>query len=229
MAANTEMARFGALPITKLNEILNMEGVPPVTGSANGKVLTVSGGKWKAADPKLTNDKDVSISSPTGGQILTYDSSASKWKNGSLALAHASDVALSTPSNGQVLTYDGEAGKWKNADAPSGGALADLIIHATLTEEYDELTEETTYVVTADYTPEEVGSALNDGASAVMVLAYPDNRRTYILSCTPNLRFRLLVPDFLSTPPWLQEIMVYVPEDDWAYSDLGVDLPTQST
>ena len=49
MGASTEMSRLDSLPTAKLNELLNMEGVPSVTSSSNGKVLTVVSGTWKAA------------------------------------------------------------------------------------------------------------------------------------------------------------------------------------
>lgn len=50
MGASTEMSRLDSLPTEKLNSLLNMEGVPSVTSSSNGKVLTVVSGKWKAAN-----------------------------------------------------------------------------------------------------------------------------------------------------------------------------------
>ena len=50
MSAATEMSRLDSLPTEKLNELLSMEGVPSVTSSSNGKVLTVVSGKWKAEE-----------------------------------------------------------------------------------------------------------------------------------------------------------------------------------
>lgn len=53
MGANTEMSRLDSLPTETLNRLLNMEGLPSVTSSSNGKVLTVESGKWKAANPAV--------------------------------------------------------------------------------------------------------------------------------------------------------------------------------
>ena len=75
----------------------------------------------------LSGLTDVDISTPSNGQVLTYDSTSQKWENaaapsGSSSLDSLTDVDISTPSNGQVLTYNSTSEKWENAAAPSGGS-----------------------------------------------------------------------------------------------------------
>ena len=67
---------------------------------------------------------DTAITTPSNGQVLTYDGTAEKWENAAIpaqSINGLSDAAITTPTNGQVLTYDGTAEKWKNADVAAGG------------------------------------------------------------------------------------------------------------
>ena len=72
---------------------------------------------------------DTDISTPTSGQVLTYDSTAEKWENSNIpapstpALSDLTDTGISTPTNGQVLTYDSTAEKWVNANAGGIGVV----------------------------------------------------------------------------------------------------------
>jgi plastocyanin len=75
----------------------------------------------------LDNLTDVTVSSPTSGQVLKYNGTA--WVNGtdnagaggSSSLIDLTDVSVSNPSTGQVLKYNGTA--WVNGadDAGSSG------------------------------------------------------------------------------------------------------------
>ena len=82
------------------------------------------GGSGATSLAELT---DTSISSPTNGQVLKYNSTSSKWENanesggGADELNDLSDVAISTPSNGQVLKYNSTSGKWENGNESGGG------------------------------------------------------------------------------------------------------------
>ena len=84
----------------------------------------LGGGGGSSTLAELT---DTDISTPTNGQVLTYDSTAEKWENANIptpstpALSDLTDTAISTPTNGQVLTYDSTAEKWVNASAGGGG------------------------------------------------------------------------------------------------------------
>ena len=63
---------------------------------------------------------DTTITSPTDGQVLTYDSSSSKWINanggggGASDLDDLDDVTISSATNGQVLAYNSSDSKWEN-------------------------------------------------------------------------------------------------------------------
>lgn len=69
--------------------------------------------------PELANVGNVKISSPTNGQVLTYDSTSSKWKNadssGASTLASLTDTDIrGTLYNGAILRYNSSAQKWRN-------------------------------------------------------------------------------------------------------------------
>jgi hypothetical protein len=102
----------------------------------NGKVLGVASGvlSWvslpAAGATALTGLSDVSLSSPTNGQVLTYNSSTSKWiastvtsSGGATSLATLSDVTISgTPANNSILKYDTTSGKWIVGTQSAGGS-----------------------------------------------------------------------------------------------------------
>lgn len=75
----------------------------------------------------LSGLSDVTITSASNGDVLTYDSTAEKWENTAAIddLADLNDVAITSATDGQVLTYDGTSQKWKNAAAGGGsGSLS---------------------------------------------------------------------------------------------------------
>lgn len=121
MGADTEMSRLDSLPTEKLNELLNMEGVPKVTSSANGKVLTVVGGKWKAEEPSggggatvvdVTYDDDTSVYTSTvkAGALWTAINS------GAVIFRTVDDefglINIFSLSNANVTEEDGQASEF---------------------------------------------------------------------------------------------------------------------
>jgi hypothetical protein len=67
---------------------------------------------------------NVLITSPTNGQVLSYDSALAVWKNttgsgggGATSLADLTDVAISGVLNQDVLQYDVATGLWRNNPA----------------------------------------------------------------------------------------------------------------
>jgi hypothetical protein len=94
---------------------------PPSTGD----LLAWNGSVWAyinvgALGLDLDDLGDVTIVTPTNGQVLTYDSASSQWKNLNLptmvaALNDLTDVIITSPLAGQVLTYNGSS--WVN-DTP---------------------------------------------------------------------------------------------------------------
>ena len=95
------------------NDTLNIEagsGITITTNSATDTLtITNSGSSGTASVVSLT---DTTISSPSNGQVLKYNSSTSKWENsaesggGSSTLLALTDVG-SDGTNGQVLTTNG--------------------------------------------------------------------------------------------------------------------------
>lgn len=78
-------------------------------------VTTSSGG----GSSSLADLTDTAISSPSSGQILSFNGTA--WTNTAAPsgdLAGLTDTTISNPSNGQMLKYDGT--KWVNDAVPSG-------------------------------------------------------------------------------------------------------------
>ena len=81
MGAATEMSRLDSLPTEKLNELLNMEGVPSVTSSSNGKVLTVVSGKWKANElPTELPDYPSEAGTYSLKLVVSAESSTLSWE-----------------------------------------------------------------------------------------------------------------------------------------------------
>jgi len=81
------------------------------------------GGGGGGGSSTLAGLTDVSLTSPTDGQVLAYDAVNQLWKNsssgggggGSSTLAGLSDVDITSPSNGQILAYNSTSQKWENA------------------------------------------------------------------------------------------------------------------
>ena len=115
-------------------DLNNMVDIPKATTSSLGVIsvgsglsvdangeLSVSGGGGATDLDDLT---DVTITTPTDGQVLKYDSANSVWINanesggGSSTLSGLTDVDLTTPSDGQMLSYDNANSKWVNSNVP---------------------------------------------------------------------------------------------------------------
>ena len=74
---------------------------------------------------ELDDLSDVSITTPSNGDVLTYDSNSQEWVNQAVPtptvpsdLDDLSDVSITTPSNGDVLTYDSNSQEWINQAVP---------------------------------------------------------------------------------------------------------------
>ena len=63
----------------------------------------------------LNDIYDVSVSSPSNKQVLTYNTTTYEWVNGSLNLNYNTDVDISSAASGQILTYNSTSQKWENA------------------------------------------------------------------------------------------------------------------
>ena len=111
----TEGAGIDGYTLNWHNATGQWQAVAPVTGGGGG-----------GGSSTLAGDTDVSISSPSNGQVLTYNSSTSKWNNAaipSIALSALSDVSVTEGSgiNGYTLNWNNSAGKWQAVAPVSGG------------------------------------------------------------------------------------------------------------
>ena len=102
------------------------------TVTENSTKLITSGAVYDAIAnqpvPDLADLPDVTITTPSNGQVLTYDSSNQEWINanssgGSSTLSGLSDVDLTTPTDGQILTYDSSNQEWVNSDNSGKGSV----------------------------------------------------------------------------------------------------------
>jgi hypothetical protein len=74
----------------------------------------------------LAGLRDVTLTSPAGGELLKYDAGTSKWINGTLALTALSDVVITAVASNQVLSWDSGTSKWINRTLTSVTTLAGL-------------------------------------------------------------------------------------------------------
>ena len=85
-----------------------------------GLAAAIAGGGGGSST--LAGLSDTTITTPSDGQVLTYDGTAEKWENAAIpaqSIDGLSDTTITTPSDGQVLTYDSTAEKWENASIPA--------------------------------------------------------------------------------------------------------------
>lgn len=126
-------------------EFLQGTAVAVVLGDVNGQSifiqteeLVVVGSSpitFSARGNSLANLEDVDLStSPTDGQVLTWDGDLSRWVaetpsgggggGGAGLLVDLGDVEITSPTDGQVLTWDAGTSKWVAENA--GGATPSL-------------------------------------------------------------------------------------------------------
>ena len=116
---------------------------------------------------------DVSLSSPTNGQVLTYDSISSKWKNasasgGASALSELTDVALNYPVTGQTLTYNYGSRKWVNSSINKTELVTDasgILVYTSNMQSVD---------------PENYIFAMAQQGLLVLIEYLPDDKSKYI-------------------------------------------------
>jgi len=125
-SAGTIISGNQSLSLTDISDI-NINSI------SVGQSLQWNGTKWVNATISSAGNTslslsgltiDVSINTPTNGQVLQYNSSTSKWANNNLTLSSLSNVSISSPVSGQVLKYNGTA--WVNGtdNVGSGGSTS---------------------------------------------------------------------------------------------------------
>ena len=123
------------------NRFIEGSGVSVKAGADIAWIDSVS--KWDilalgGGTDSLSGLQDVTLTSPTSGQVLEYD--GSKWANANLPtvpsdLDDLSDVTLSSPTSGQFLKYDGS--KWINGTGGGGASALDDLTDVDITTPTD--------------------------------------------------------------------------------------------
>ena len=106
-------------------------------GSA-GSPYVIQTAKVTVGVENLDDLSNVTITTPTDGQALIYDSNTQKWKNGaggggSSTLAGLTDVDITSATDGQVLMFDGNANEWVNGNGGGGSSTLDGLTDVTIT------------------------------------------------------------------------------------------------
>ena len=128
----TDMWGFN-IPIHLTTELGSNPTVP--ADGAGGYFYTKADGKpyWMSYEKQgidlsagtVSDLTDTTITTPSGGDVLTWDGTNNVWKNlagAAGSLAGLSDTTVATPSAGQVLTWNGTT--WVNQSSAGGGGGA---------------------------------------------------------------------------------------------------------
>ena len=119
------------------NSVNNLDGVSVNTPTA-GQVLTYDGSNWTnqpSASASLAGLTDTTITTPSNGDTLLYNSVSTKWENSnklttvdtnltthtsntsnphSTTVSNLDDTTISTPSDQDTIVYDNNSSKWIN-------------------------------------------------------------------------------------------------------------------
>ena len=104
-----------------IGEIEAVTGVDIITSTENNDTAD------DLSDNSINDLSDVTVSTPSGGQVLKYNAGTSKWENSAddtgtdtlddlsdNSIDDLNDVAVSSPSDGQLLKYNATSTDWEN-------------------------------------------------------------------------------------------------------------------
>ena len=128
-AINELNSAIPSVSVTQIETTGTKIATVTVNGNATDLYAPISGG---GGSTTLAGLSDVTLTTPTNGQALIYDSANSKWINsnvpsGSSTLDGLTDVTITSATSGQVLSYNGTA--WVN----TANALPWIDVTGTLT------------------------------------------------------------------------------------------------
>lgn len=96
-----------------------IDNIKAMFGFWTDMYLSALGRNSAATGLGIDNLADVTINTPTDGQVLQYNATSSKWENATIqtvvALSGLTDVLLTNPSANQFLMYDASSAKWINS------------------------------------------------------------------------------------------------------------------
>jgi hypothetical protein len=122
---NKQVLRYDSASGKWLNATEHLSDLSDVntTGLTTGQLLQFNGTSWVPHTPLLSEDGDVTISSPANLQVLQYNSGTGKWANATISvsatLAGLTDVQLTSLADGNILQYNAASSKWKNVSIAS--------------------------------------------------------------------------------------------------------------
>ena len=96
-----------------------IDNIKAMFGFWTDMYLSALGRNSAATGLGIDNLTDVTINTPTDGQVLQYNATSSKWENATIqtvvALSGLTDVLLTSVSSNQILIYDTTTQKWVNS------------------------------------------------------------------------------------------------------------------
>ena len=107
---------------TWMCKVDGITGITPASGQY-WMLIAQDGGGATA----LSSLSDVTITSPTNGDILLYNSQTGAWENNaftptSSSLSGLTDVSITSAQNNNILLYNAISGKWENGALPVASA-----------------------------------------------------------------------------------------------------------
>lgn len=120
---NIPIASADGLGVIKVGTGLSIN---PTTGELSADAI---------ASLELGDISDVTLTTPTSGQVLTYDADEGVWKNSdvptpptpTLSVEDLDDVTLTSLADGQILKWDAQNNRWVNANESGGGGGASAL------------------------------------------------------------------------------------------------------
>ena len=93
---------------------------------------------WELSSNELNELGDVTITSPSNGEAIVYNSTSGLWENSTVsasvaALDDIGDVTITTPANGEALVYNSTSGDWENGTVSASVAALNDIGDVTIT------------------------------------------------------------------------------------------------
>lgn len=141
---------------TKTSDLTNDSGFI-TSSSVPTKVSDLTNDSGYITSASVSSLTDTTISSPSDGQILTYDETNNKWVNGNASatideLGDIDDVDLTSLQNGQTIIWDATNSKWKN------GSI-------TVPTKTSDLTNDSGFLTSVSASDVGLGSVVNTGDS----------------------------------------------------------------
>ena len=109
----------GSTLVSHNDTTTTIDNIKAMFGFWTDMYLSALGRNSAATGLGLDNLTDVTINTPTAGQVLQYNATSAKWENATLniqtvtALANLTDVLLTSPSDYEFLMY--QSSKWVNS------------------------------------------------------------------------------------------------------------------